>query len=96
VDVLYSHKDVRVPSDFAKVDTIMHAPSEITIRGDGTWRLDFEGSSRPAAISPCSGPFGQEETVSPSAVSGVSLSHSVTPCLMVGFVDVPYSPEDTR
>src|SRR6201988_4136237 len=45
VDVPYSHEDVRVPSDFAKLDTIMHAPSEITIRGDGTWRLDFEGSS---------------------------------------------------
>lgn len=46
VDVPYAHEDVRVPSDFAKVDTIMHTPSEITIRGDGTWRLDFEGSSR--------------------------------------------------
>lgn len=46
VDVPYNHEDVRVPSDFAKVDTIMHAPSEITIRSNGTWRLDFEGSSR--------------------------------------------------
>ncbi|HYG06475.1 MAG TPA: hydantoinase B/oxoprolinase family protein [Stenotrophomonas sp.] len=46
VDVPYAHEDVRVPSDFAKVDTIMHAPSEMTIRADGTWRLDFEGSSR--------------------------------------------------
>ncbi|MBN9670042.1 hydantoinase B/oxoprolinase family protein [Roseibium aggregatum] len=46
VDVPYSHEDVRVPSDFAKVDTIMHTPSEMTIRPDGTWRLDFEGSSR--------------------------------------------------
>lgn len=46
VDVPYAHEDVRVPSDFAKIDTIMHSPSEITIRGDGTWRLDFEGSSR--------------------------------------------------
>ncbi|MGE4482773.1 hydantoinase B/oxoprolinase family protein [Acidocella sp.] len=46
VDVPYSHEDVRVPSDFAKLDTIMHAPSEITIRPDGTWRLDFEGASR--------------------------------------------------
>ena len=46
VDVPYAHEDVRVPSDFAKLDTIMHAPSEITIRGDGTWRLDFEGASR--------------------------------------------------
>ncbi|CAH2602885.1 Acetone carboxylase alpha subunit [Rhodovastum atsumiense] len=46
VDVPYSHEDVRVPSSFAKLDTIMHAPSEVTIRKDGTWRLDFEGSSR--------------------------------------------------
>ncbi|MGX0905066.1 acetone carboxylase alpha subunit [Roseovarius sp. MBR-79] len=46
VDVPYDHEDVRVPSDFAKVDTIMHTPSEMTIRPDGTWRLDFEGSSR--------------------------------------------------
>ncbi|WBU53584.1 hydantoinase B/oxoprolinase family protein [Paracoccus sp. SCSIO 75233] len=46
VDVPYAHEDVRVPSDFAKVDTIMHTPSEMTIRPDGTWRLDFEGSSR--------------------------------------------------
>lgn len=46
VDVPYAHEDMRVPSDFAKVDTIMHTPSEITIRPDGTWRLDFEGSSR--------------------------------------------------
>jgi acetone carboxylase alpha subunit len=46
VDVPYSHEDVRVPSDFAKVDSIMHTPSEIEIRGDGSWRLDFEGSSR--------------------------------------------------
>ena len=46
VDVPYDHEDVRVPSDFAKVDTIMHAPSEMTIRPDGTWKLDFEGASR--------------------------------------------------
>ncbi len=46
VDVPYTHEDVRVPSDFAKVDTIMHAPCEMTIRKDGTWRLDFEGASR--------------------------------------------------
>ncbi|MBK1697298.1 hydantoinase B/oxoprolinase family protein [Rhodovibrio salinarum] len=46
VDVPYSHEDVRVPSDFAKVDSIMHTPSEIEIRADGSWRLDFEGSSR--------------------------------------------------
>jgi len=46
VDVPYDHEDVLVPSDFAKVNTIMHTPSEMTIRADGTWRLDFEGSSR--------------------------------------------------
>lgn len=46
VDVPYAHEDVRVPSDFAKFDSIMHSPSEITIRGDGTWRLDFEGATR--------------------------------------------------
>ena len=46
VDVPYRHEDVAVPSPFAKIDTIMHAPSEITIRPDGTWALDFEGSSR--------------------------------------------------
>ena len=26
VDVPYAHEDVRVPSDFAKLDTIMHSP----------------------------------------------------------------------
>ncbi len=46
VDVPYAHEDVHVPSTFAKVDTIMHTPSEMTIRPDGTWRLDFEGSTR--------------------------------------------------
>lgn len=46
VDVPYAHEDVRVPSDFAKIDTIMHAPCEMTIRADGTWRLDFRGASR--------------------------------------------------
>jgi len=46
VDVPYDHPDVLVPSEFAKVNTIMHTPSEMTIRPDGTWRLDFEGSSR--------------------------------------------------
>ncbi|NAW52254.1 acetone carboxylase subunit alpha [Elizabethkingia argentiflava] len=45
VDVPYRHEDVSVPP-FAKVDTIMHAPSEIEIKADGSWRLDFEGSSR--------------------------------------------------
>lgn len=45
VDVPYRHEDVSVPS-FAKVDTIMHAPSTIDIKADGSWKLDFEGSSR--------------------------------------------------
>ncbi|PTQ57676.1 MAG: Acetone carboxylase, alpha subunit [Candidatus Carbobacillus altaicus] len=45
VDVGYNHPDVNVPP-YAKLNTIMHAPHEITIRADGTWRLDFEGSSR--------------------------------------------------
>jgi acetone carboxylase alpha subunit len=46
VDVPYTHEDVHVPSTFAKMDSIMHAPCEITVNGDGTWRLDFEGCSR--------------------------------------------------
>lgn len=46
VDVPYSHPDVQTPSAFAKLDSIMHSPVEMTIRGDGSWRLDFEGASR--------------------------------------------------
>ncbi|MBL4800714.1 MAG: hydantoinase B/oxoprolinase family protein [Emcibacter sp.] len=46
VDVPYTHEDVHVPSPFAKVDTIMHAPCTITIKSNATWRLDFEGCSR--------------------------------------------------
>ncbi|AMG29575.1 acetone carboxylase subunit alpha [Grimontia hollisae] len=46
VDVPYAHPDVQTPSAFAKLDTIMHSPVEMTIRGDGSWRLDFEGASR--------------------------------------------------
>jgi acetone carboxylase alpha subunit len=45
VDVPYRHEDIEVPP-YAKVDTIMHAPSEITIRRDGTWELNFDGASR--------------------------------------------------
>lgn len=45
VDVPYAHEDVVVPP-YAKMNTIMHAPSEITIHPDGTWTLDFEGASR--------------------------------------------------
>lgn len=46
VDVPYMHEDVHLPSPFAKVDTIMHAPCTITIKPNATWRLDFEGCSR--------------------------------------------------
>lgn len=46
VDVPYSHDDIQTPSAFAKIDTIMHSPVEMTIRPDATWRLDFEGASR--------------------------------------------------
>ncbi|MDP1520669.1 hydantoinase B/oxoprolinase family protein [Porticoccus litoralis] len=46
VDVPYTHEDVHVPSTFAKVDSIMHAPCTITVNADATWRLDFEGCSR--------------------------------------------------
>ena len=46
VDVPYTHPDVNVPSPFAKIDTIMHAPCAITVKADATWRLDFEGCSR--------------------------------------------------
>lgn len=46
VDVPYAHEDVQTSNAFAKLDTIMHAPVEMEIRKDGTWRLDFEGASR--------------------------------------------------
>lgn len=46
VDVPYAHEDMSIPASYAAIDTIMHSPSEITIRKDATWRLDFEGSSR--------------------------------------------------
>lgn len=46
VDVPYKHEDVEVSSEFAKIDTIMHSPVEMTIRRDASWRLDFEGASR--------------------------------------------------
>ena len=46
VDVPYAHEDVQTPSAFAKIDTIMHSPVEMTIRPDATWKLDFEGASR--------------------------------------------------
>jgi acetone carboxylase alpha subunit len=46
VDVPYSHPDIQVSNAFAKLDTIMHSPCEMTIKKDGKWRLDFEGASR--------------------------------------------------
>jgi len=46
VDVPFKHDDVQVSNAFAKLDSIMHSPVEMTIRNDGSWRLDFEGASR--------------------------------------------------
>ncbi|NTV10476.1 MAG: acetone carboxylase subunit alpha [Zoogloea sp.] len=46
VDVPYKHEDVQTSNAFAKLDSIMHAPVEMEIRKDGSWRLDFEGASR--------------------------------------------------
>ncbi|MBP7445273.1 MAG: hydantoinase B/oxoprolinase family protein [Zoogloea sp.] len=46
VDVPYKHDDVQVSNAFAKLDSIMHSPCEMTIKPDGKWRLDFEGASR--------------------------------------------------
>ncbi|MDY7577224.1 hydantoinase B/oxoprolinase family protein [Herbaspirillum sp. RTI4] len=46
VDIPYAHDDVHLASEFGKMNTIMHAPCEMTIRPDATWRLNFEGASR--------------------------------------------------
>lgn len=46
VDVPYKHEDIRVCSEFAKLDSIMHSPVEITINKDASWKLDFDGASR--------------------------------------------------
>lgn len=46
VDVPFAHADVNTSSAFAKIDSIMHSPVEMTIRRDATWKLDFEGASR--------------------------------------------------
>ncbi|HKJ94987.1 MAG TPA: hydantoinase B/oxoprolinase family protein [Gammaproteobacteria bacterium] len=46
VDVPYDHEDVHLPSSFAKTNTIMHAPSTVEIKRDGSWTLDFDGASR--------------------------------------------------
>lgn len=45
VDVPYDHEDIDVPP-FARLNSIMHAPSEIDIKPDGSWDLDFDGASR--------------------------------------------------
>jgi acetone carboxylase alpha subunit len=46
VDIPYDHEDISLPSEFGKMNSIMHAPCEMTIRPDATWRLNFEGASR--------------------------------------------------
>ncbi len=46
VDVPYKHEDVQTSNAFAKLDSIMHSPCEMTIKSDGGWRLDFEGANR--------------------------------------------------
>ena len=46
VDVPYKHEDVQTSNAFAKLDSIMHSPCEMTIKSDGRWRLDFEGANR--------------------------------------------------
>ncbi|MFM1654880.1 hydantoinase B/oxoprolinase family protein [Brevibacillus sp. B_LB10_24] len=43
VDVPYKNLDV---PPYARVNTIMHAPSEMTIYGDGKLEIDFEGANR--------------------------------------------------
>jgi acetone carboxylase alpha subunit len=46
VDIPYDHEDLSLASEFGKMNSIMHAPCEMTIRPDATWRLNFEGASR--------------------------------------------------
>src|SRR5436190_381741 len=46
VDIPYDHEDMCLASEFGKMNSIMHAPCEMTIRPDATWRLNFEGASR--------------------------------------------------
>ncbi len=46
VDIPYDHADMHLASEFGKMNSIMHAPCEMTIRADATWRLNFEGASR--------------------------------------------------
>jgi len=46
VDIPYDHEDMCLASEFGKMNSIMHAPCEMTIRPDASWRLNFEGASR--------------------------------------------------
>jgi acetone carboxylase alpha subunit len=46
VDIPYDHEGMSLASEFGKMNSIMHAPCEMTIRPDATWRLNFEGASR--------------------------------------------------
>jgi len=46
VDIPYDHPDMSLASEFGKLNSIMHAPCEMTIRPDATWKLNFEGASR--------------------------------------------------
>lgn len=43
VDVPYKNLDV---PPYARVDTIMHAPTELTVHKDGKFHIDFEGVNR--------------------------------------------------
>lgn len=46
VDVPFKHEEVATSTPFAKLDSIMHSPCEITISGNAKWRLDFDGANR--------------------------------------------------
>lgn len=46
VDIPYDHEDMNLASEFGRMNSIMHAPCEMTIRPDATWKLNFEGASR--------------------------------------------------
>jgi acetone carboxylase alpha subunit len=46
IDVPFAHEDVNLVSEYGKMNSIMHAPTEMTIRPDASWKLNFEGASR--------------------------------------------------
>lgn len=46
VDIPYDHEDMCLASEFGKMNSIMHAPCEMTIHPDASWKLNFEGASR--------------------------------------------------